>query len=553
MTRPTPLLAVWLLGCGSPSLGPLEKVAGPPPVVDSGTPDSPAFIGDRPELRDPLRFFRRASLDLTGHLPSPAQLDALHADPTTLDAHLADLHAHAGLEERMVHVLDEQWHLRFEALPVGPSDYGFDPELRYALARNMGEEPLRMMARVVSDDRSWDTIVQTDTTMATPLLTRVWPMEPVGVPEGEWAPTRWTDHRPAVGVLASNGFWWRYDTTAFNYNRTRAAAIARLVLCNDYLEFDIEFESPSLTDAEGTEEAIRTNASCVACHQTLDPLSSLFFGFWAYDLYDPLELSRYHPEREPLGPEYLQVDPAWFGTPVNSLSDLATVVPADRRFPACAVQTFSTAMWRRPTTEDDSTVQESLLAEFEANDRRVWSLLMALTRTRAYVGDLAAEPPDDARPRLLGPQQLARVLDQTLGFDWHHNGENQLDNDLTGLRVTLGGVDGEEVTAPKASPDANLALAWRAVSQAAGRHALDTLNTGDNPLLPGVTTDSTPDDPAFRDALAHAWLWLTATEATSQQLDDLTELWRVAGATHPREGWVAVVSALLQDPLVVTY
>jgi len=389
--------------------------------------------------------------------------------------------------------------------------------------------------------------------MATPLLTRVWPLEPVSVDEGAWAPTRWTDHRPAVGVLTSNGLWWRYNTTAFNYNRTRASAVARLLLCTDYLALDIEFESPSLVDTEGTEEEIRTNPSCTACHATLDPMSALFFGFWAYDLHDPLELSRYHPEREPLGPVYLQVQPEWFGIPVANLADLARVVPEDARFPRCAVQTFSTAMLRNHGKALEPDLQDALLRDFEGSDRQVFSLLHTLTRTEAYVGDLAADPLPDSRPRLLGPQQLQTLLEQTLDFDWTYRGEAQLDSDVTGLRVALGGVDGAEVTAPKRSPDANLALSWRATSQVAASYAVEQLQTGSCALFPGAEVTTSPDHAEFEPALAHAWRWLTATEPTADQLDALTELWLQASMTDPADGWATVTSALLQDPLVVTY
>jgi hypothetical protein len=555
MSRCTRWLGLLLVlgACKTDQFAPLKVYDAPP---DSGFAEDP--LAERPVLAHPLRFYRRASLDITGHLPEPDELDAIAANPASLDARLADLLTHPGLEERLVHMLDEQWHLRYEGTPVGPSDYGFDPSLRYTLARHTAEEPLRLMARVVAEDRSWNDIVQTDRTMATPLLTRIWPLEPVDPDdedwgEGDWAEARWTDYRPAVGVLASNGLWWRYNTTAFNYNRTRGAALARLLLCTDYLAIEVEFESPSLTDVDGTEEAIRTNTSCTACHASLDPLSSLLFGFWAYDLYDPLEISRYHPEREPLGTELLGIEPEWFGTPIHSLADLATVVPADARFPRCAVETFAQGMWRRPFTDTDTAMKEALLTDFEAHDRRVGALLLALTRTPAYVGDLAQEPSPDSRPRLLGPQQLSAVLKQTLDFDWTYRGENQLDNDLTGLRVALGGVDGEEVTGPKHQPDASLALAWRAVAEAAGRHALLQLDDSSCALLPGATTSTTPDDTAFEPAVSHAWRWLTATEPTTAELQALEDLFFQAAARDTREGWAALIAALLQDPLLVTY
>ena len=52
---------------------------------------------------------------------------------------------------------------------------------------------------------------------------------------------RYTDGRPAAGVLATNGLWWRYTTTDSNMNRTRAAAISRLLLCEDFMARPVSF------------------------------------------------------------------------------------------------------------------------------------------------------------------------------------------------------------------------------------------------------------------------------------------------------------------------
>ncbi len=520
---------------------------------DTHAPDGEATPPVRPPLAQPARFLRRVALDLTGHLPSPVALRRVADDPSLLDAEVDALIADPQLTERMVHMLDERWHLRVEAMPVGPEDYGWDAHLRYQLAREMAEEPLRLMAEVIRTDASWNTVVESETTMATPLLASVWPLALADPGAEDWQPATWTDHRPTVGVLASNGLWWRYNTTFFNYNRTRAAALSRLLLCYDYLELLVEFESPSLGDTDGTETAIRENPGCTVCHDTLDPIAAAMFGFWAYDLYDPLELSRYHPEREPLGSVYLGVDPAWYGAPIAGLSDVGAAVVADPRFPSCAVETFAGGLWRRPTGDEDTAELAMLTAWFEHEGRRVPALLTALTATEAYVGTLAEAPMEGATDRLLGPQQLAAVLVETVDFVWVHDGENQLDSDVTGLRVPLGGVDGEEVTGPKRAPDANLVLAQRAVAEAAARHALDALSTGECPLLPGATLATGPGDPEFADAVAHAVWWLTATEADPTTVEGLEGVWQAAGAADPAEGWAAVLAALFQDPLFVTY
>ena len=42
-----------------------------------------------------------------------------------------------------------------------------------------------------------------------------------------WQVSRYTDGRPAAGVLSTNGLWWRYYSTVSNLNRSRAAAISR--------------------------------------------------------------------------------------------------------------------------------------------------------------------------------------------------------------------------------------------------------------------------------------------------------------------------------------
>jgi hypothetical protein len=111
--------------------------------------------------------------------------------------------------------------------------------------------------------------------------------------------SRYTDGRPAAGVLSTNSLWWRYGSTDSNANRKRANTASLLLLCNDYLVRPLEFDrNVNLLDEEAVNTAIETDPSCTNCHGSLDPLAGYFFGFWWYDPSNPLENVRYFPERE---------------------------------------------------------------------------------------------------------------------------------------------------------------------------------------------------------------------------------------------------------------
>ena len=78
-----------------------------------------------------------------------------------------------------------------------------------------------------------------------------------------WKEARYTDGRPPVGILSTNGLWWRYPTDGFNMNRTRAAMITKMLLCDDYLTRPIDF-SASEDILENTETAIK-ETGCLTC------------------------------------------------------------------------------------------------------------------------------------------------------------------------------------------------------------------------------------------------------------------------------------------------
>jgi hypothetical protein len=509
------------------------------------------------------RLLRRLSLDLRGVLPTAAELDRVEADPDAVwalrDAWLAD----PRLEERLVHLLAERWHTRVDSFLVQYLDYqalAYDPDNALRFERSVGEEPLRLLARIAVSDRPWTDAVMADHTMADARLASIWPLERE---EGEgWQPARYTDGRPAAGVLATNGLWWRYYTTRSNANRARVAALSRLLVCEDYAARTITFaEDDALAGGGELEDALRESPYCQGCHAGLDPVAAALFGFWSANEYQTDEIDTYHPERELLGQDVLGVQAAWYGDPVTGLHELGAHIADDPRFPMCGAETFAALLWRRDPTPADRDELSALRAAFEAGGLRVLPLLAAITETEAYQAG-AAHPDADAQAagrdptlRLLPPNALHSAVADLTGFRWTQAGLDAMDDDTTGYRNLAGGVDGRAITRPQEGPGLTRALVTQRLAESAAWHVVERdLQGGGTPtLLTGVTLDTPADDPAVA-AQLDALCWRMLGERPSASTHDaLLALWT---ATHGEEGpaaaWAAALTALLRHPLFVS-
>jgi hypothetical protein len=195
------------------------------------------------------------------------------------------------------------------------------------------------MARVAAEDRPWTEIVTADWTMVNDTLAGIVAVELLDPSDtAEWRKARYTDGRPAGGVVMTSGLWLRYHTTLINYNRGRAAALSRYLLCVDYGTRPVPFTEFPGSSAEEQESAILTEEGCIACHASLDPLAGTLFGFWPFEDKDGVELVTYHPERERYGEIATGVSPAYFGTPVQSPAQLGPLIASDPRFARCAAE-----------------------------------------------------------------------------------------------------------------------------------------------------------------------------------------------------------------------
>ncbi len=533
----------------------LACTAGDAPVAD-------APLGEPLVPLSPPLLARRLSLDLRGVLPTVAELDQVEADPAALatlrDAYLED----ARLEGRLVDLYAERFQTRLDTFEVEYYDYHLDASEEFAFERAVGEEPLRLMAHVAVTDAPWSDIVTADYTMANELLGRIWPLD---YPDGAtgWQEAHYTDARPAAGILATNGLWWRYVTNISNQNRSRAAAISRLLLCEDILSRPVSFAGAiSLADTDGTASAIKENPGCVACHATVEPLAASMFGFWVASSYTPLEHDTYPAEREAMGPELLGVEPAFFGQPVEGLVDLGGVIASDSRFWRCAAQTAAEGLWRREATLDDFDRIDGLRRALLDGGLTYRPLLRAVTDTPTYQAGGFSDAATDADRereltlRMLTAEQLGSAVADLTGFAWSWEGYDQLSNDDYGYRVLSGGVDGYSVGRPQARPGLTWALVVERLAQGAAAYAVEQelTNGGTRRLFGAVTLDDRPGSEAFDAELAALSWRLTARRPDDARLAEAAELWSAVEAQDgAAQAWTTLVSVMIRDPEFVGY
>jgi hypothetical protein len=565
MSRPL-LLLLGLAGCGpepgavvppagGDSAAPVDDDTGPA-AGDSGTAVPAATLVP---LTGP-RLLRRASLDLRGVLPTVAELDQAESASDGWRTLATGYYADHRFEGRLTRLLAERWWTRVDVFDIVYQDYNLLPAQETTFERGVGEEPLRLMARVVAEDQPWSTVVTADWTMAHHLTASLWPIDyPAGATG--WQVARYTDGRPAAGVLSTNGLWWRYTTTESNMNRGRAAAISKLLLCEDPLDRVITFSGSDAAAAD-PEDAVHSDPGCLSCHASVDPLAASLFGFWWLSMYSRVEEQQYHPEREALAEDWIGYEPAWFGEPITGLADLGAKVAGDPRTYTCAVETFAGLLWRRPVEPTDLETVLDLRETFLAAEARPQALLTAILDTPEYQAGAVVDDVDgsaeerERTARMLSPDQLSTMLQDVTGFHWTWNDVPLMDTDPTGYRVLGGGVDGLSVTEPQTRPNLPWAiLVERLCWLAADRMVRDALEFGQgHPMLPGVDLSHMPGDEVWETAVARTWWRMTGTRLAAEDRDALAELFTAATEQDDTaHGWRVILSVIFRDPLVVSY
>lgn len=509
--------------------------------ADTGAVPTPTPMADEALLA-------RLSLDLRGVRPTPEELETLDPD-AAVDAFLAD----PRFEDRLLELYHGVWHTRVDHFIVGsdgnPALVEDIDQLRFN--QDLGEEPLRILARVATEDLPYTEVVTGDWTMTTARLEEVFDnVQATEAVDARWSVATYTDLRPAAGLLSTNGLWWRYTSTPHNYNRGRAMALTQNLLCDDRFDQPVDFSQAGAgTDLE---EMVQTDPSCVGCHVVIDPIGSYLFGFFRYHTESHTEAIWYYPERERYWEDFSGVEPGYYGTdPGPGLRSLALAIAEDPRLTTCATeQVFGFFHGRAPELE-----------EFEAFSAHHQDFVDSDLQLRALFASLAASPTyrsqDEAFTgtvplRRLSPQQLGASVAALTDYDWTQDDLDALSNDRFGYRILAGGMDGMVVTQPASDHSTSSVLVTERLAELASAHAVDA-----GTLFTGLDVDAVPTDTErtaqlqvlVRQVLGQTW------EEGEPELTALEELFDalLEDTDEPALAWRMTLSALLRHPDFVHY
>lgn len=522
-------------------------------TTETGTPPT---LGERRLTDDQL--LTRISLDLVGERPTEAELDAFEADPTVLDGMIDGWLHDARFERHLEDLFSELFYTRngdyyvYLFAFIDPNYGGYSENEMIA---HVGEEPLRMLSYLAANDLPYTDYVNGNWTIADEVLADLWPLDYTGV---GWQKASYQDGRPGVGVLSTNAMWWFRGSMENNRNRGRANYMSRIFLCDDYLEREVPFvASDVLSSEDAVGDAIKTNPGCVACHQTLDPLASHFYGWWWYfhDKGLPEQIEVYHPEREFLWKTLTGTPPGYFGQPSNGLVDLGELVSSDPRYGKCFVK----HSWELVTRTDADLTQvdlDSIQTSFDDSGMRIREAFRALVHHPAYQGY------DDRFALKMGtPELLSSQVAALTGY-WWTSEERDLVNSSNGYTLLAGAADGDQVTSPAATATVTTTLVQQRLAENASVHVTrsDMAKTSGRKLfLDELTFTETPgsNDALVRKEMQSLERRILGKKVATDgpEVDALFALWSQVYTTTSdlEQSWSAVVGVLLRDPDLVMY
>ncbi|HCH62583.1 MAG: hypothetical protein CL927_18595 [Deltaproteobacteria bacterium] len=511
----------------------------------------------------PRESLIRLSIDLRGSMPSEAELQAIEANPALYEAFVDRYLDDPALAETVANLMDQRLLMRtggtYDLMAPGYSA----EELRVAV----NNEQAALVRRIVDNDLPWSEIVTADYTMANPVLAEALNLDyPTGA--RGWEKAKYTDGRQHAGILTMSTTWLRYPSAGGNANRSRANAVSKMLLCDDYLSRPIVLNRAAVDQLTvDPETAISTNASCQSCHSTLDPLAAHFFGFFVYDDDDPTEggAATYRPEREEGWRYYSNKSPGYYGTPTGNLEELGALVAEDQRFVDCAVQTVWEGLTQRTMVGEDWQELSGHTDVFMENGLRLKPLLRSIVNSEEYLAKYVLDEALSVRMagvKTASPQQLSNIVAHSTGFRWEFGGRDLLTDQGSGVPVLLGGIDSLSVQKRSYNPSVGTVFVQKRLAYAAAWHVVERDFAADNTqpeLMKWVLVEDTPDSnpEGFEEQIRQLYLHVTGVPlaARAPEPAGLVTLWRQVHSVEgsPKKAWASVITAVLRDPTVIAY
>jgi len=576
-------------------------------------PQSRQLAVEPVELLSPPDQLLRISMALRGTRPAAEDLKAVDTDPALIEAFVDDYldSEEFGATIRDLHA--ETLYIRTAdgvasavRLPdLGPlSDRGLGE-----IHRSLVEAPLKLVEQVVLEDRPYTEILTADWMMSDSVNADVWGL-PYDSDGPEWQVSEWGGQRPAAGVLADTALFIRFLRNAGNFNRGRANMVSRAFLCHDFFDRDIVLDLPR-EDELFAEHAVEEQATCIGCHQAMDPLAGAFWGFRGnilfrdiLDNYDfgcdqavPIEqglevvggncypLDSYFPELEDHWQLHEMPPPSYFGTPVSGLGDVAAQIAADPRFSLCTSRRFYSFLNQVPLDEVPFEHAAGLQRGFIDDEFSARSLVRSIVLSEDFLASPYSGSAEGSM-LLVRPEQLSRMIEDLTGFRWDYNpdaGRECLDShfdpeddsvvfgcwgeaELTtstafGLGALAGGTDGYRRTAPSHSISPGRSLLVSRLAEEAAGYVVGKDLSGAPPehrrLLTEVEASTTEELPVRGQlALLHLRILGESVGVESAEVDESYALFEALLAESSGDtavAWKGLIAAFLQDTRVLFY
>lgn len=546
------LLFLLSIGCSTPEKTP----------VDTGTVVEvvPEVVPIQGELLMGLQLARRISLDVRGKYCSYDEISQLEADPGSLDALIAVWLQDPGHVTQLRSIFSNQLLTRVDTFNVDYQDYYLDESQSSPFVLSVGEESVQLMAYIASNDLPWTDVVTADYTMANSLLLDIWALSPVdrvSTSLSDWVPARYTDGRPAGGVVMTNGIWWRHYTTPNNKSRARSAFLTKFLVCDDHLARTVTSPPNLRVGDTNLEDMVQTEPSCQACHITLDPVAATLYGFWQFDIHDVLELESYHPEREWFGERELNLEMSWYGKKLSAPVDLGPAIAADSRFLSCAVENLAKSLWRREIVADDAGQLANILASFTEHELRYSALFTAILATPEY--QMANGSLDDSRNysarKILQAEQIESVIADITGFvwteEWDDSEQSVFSNDEVGFRLLFGGIDGRMTNKKATDPSPSRQLSVKRYIQLASADVVERVwndSSASELFLGKAISDIHSDHEDFATIVGAIHLRVTGLEISAEQLQLQKDMFgNIERSFGRKQAWTTMTSVMLRN------
>lgn len=546
----------------------------------------------------------RASMAIRGLRPSLDELDRVAADPTALEE-LVDAWLETPAFARTIKDLHDD-HLMVRSkggllFPPWPPLDQLPERERDVSAINTAimEAPLELISWVVSQDRPYTDILTTDVVLANRTMQGFWgePYRIQGVDlgldceEGEveehpgWSRCRWVEQgRGGAGVLSSGAFFLRWQSAAGNLHRGRANAVSTAFLCYDFLANDISLDGVDIdfADPAVVADAVRESPACASCHDSLDPLSSFFFGYRGRLLFNQIEQQSW-----PLPwyvPPFAYRDggpvprngrtPALFGRPGVSLADLGRLITEHPDFAPCTVRRFYAYLSQTPLESVPDDLVDDWADGFVDSGWQAKTLVKTIVLSDAFAVSHAVGEPgseDVIGLKKIRAGQARRAVEELTGVRWQALFDFELnsggiyglvdliDDAIIGYKVLAGGTDGIGVLEEAHTFNAPMAAFWATYATEAAGAVVDAdfaVPAAERRLLTVVEPD-TQDEDVVRGQIAQLHLQLLG-EVVEPGDPAVSESLALLAGAFERSGeapyaWKVLLTAMLQDARFTHY